>query len=107
MTTRSRLPAQRVAEHLLGLPAPVRFRGVEVVDAQVERVADQVFLAGPQAARTEGDIGDGEFRSAEGDVAAHPVGGVARLAACRAGFGAGGQSGGQRAGFQKIAFWMS
>ena len=65
------LAPERVADGDLGIAATIALRGVEVVDAAVQRVQHQVFLAGVEAAGAEGDVGDLESGAAQGDVALH------------------------------------
>ena len=66
------LAAQRPADRRLRLPAPVAVRGVEVVDAAVEGVADGVLFLRAEPASPERDVGHPQAGAAERRVAAHP-----------------------------------
>ena len=54
-----------LAEHGLGCAAAVTVGGVEIVDAAIEGVMDQVLLAGPEPTRAKGYVGDLETRPPE------------------------------------------
>src|SRR5207245_2381807 len=66
------LAAQDGPDGRLRVPTAVAVRSVEVVDASIERVPDEVSLTGPQPARAEGDVGHPHAGAAERRVAPYP-----------------------------------
>ena len=65
------LAAQGLPHGRLRVAAPIAVGDVEVVDAAIEGMPDEVALAGAEPASPEGDVGDLHARAPERHVALH------------------------------------
>jgi hypothetical protein len=63
--------AQRVSECGLRLAAPIRFGSVEIIDAEIDGVADEVLIAGGKTIGAERNVRDPHPGAPEGSVVTH------------------------------------